>query len=173
MFLSQSELAYDRRIYRAILFFASENGCKSLPNKDADLLFPLIAAIVEHFGGDTRALPQSTFCDDWWIKIRDAIKVALPRGRDENLSDDLSATLERLTDVDWNHYYGETSWTAGLELHSTKGRLVFGETFCLTHPEVLRIQEDIRSNITPADLEHCKQIGLLMRKHILAAQAAK
>ena len=165
---------YDGRIFNALLFFASEEGMQFLPNGEAEILAPLAAATVEYLGGDASKVPAIIHSYDyyWWKQLNDAVKKSL-NTNSRNLDEPLKTFLCELLTVEWKSDHGESWWESGVRSKLEFRQLGFGSTFSLTHPEVLKIQENIKSHITPADLEHCKQIGLLMRKRILTARAAQ
>lgn len=164
---------FREKIFNTILFFASEEGMRSLPNSEEAILLCLARAVVEYCGGNKETVPTRTgpYSPNWTRSLDEAVGQAV---KSKSLGQDMSIALEYILQAEYgSDCLSKDSWKSGVYDQLQFRQIGFGETFCLTHPEVLEIQENISSHMTPADLEHCKQIGLLMRKNILAAHTAK
>ena len=163
-------IRYRGRVFNAILYFASEEGAQSLPNSEEDILLNMARAVVQYCGGDKEEAPSCTgpYNPNWDQRLDEAVDRAL---KNNDLGPDLTPILKHLLNVEYrSDELGESSWQSGMRNELLFMQRGMGETFSLTHPKVLSIQQNIKLHMTPADLEHCKQIGLLMRKNILAAK---
>ena len=174
MNLAIQEGPFGEKIFEVILYFASEEGVKPLPNNEAGLLLPLAGAVVECLGGDVKKIPSphDLAIDDFWLnRVNKEVELVI-QNNPKNFSIELIAALTGMLRVEWKHDYGESWWES-----SIRGYLAFGEisrtrTFYLTHAKVMEIKELLQGNIAPNVAEHCKQIGLLMRKRIIENSAA-
>ena len=169
----RQEAEFRFRILNVLLFYASEEGRQSLPNDEQNILLSLAGATVEYLSGDTTQVPQASriFGDDTWTsRVNKVVGQVLDQNKKE-LSLELTSALKNILHIEWKSDHGEKWWETDIRWWLMFRQTGMASTFSLTHPEVLQIQNVIKPNITPTDLEHCKQIGLLMRKHILAACA--
>lgn len=159
---------FEKRVFGVILYFASEEGTISLPSNEAGILVPFAYAVVEYSGGRTEEMPTSpnylVWVDNWTDHVNEAVESALAENKKE-FSSQLAMALKDLLSVKWQSDHGESWWTSGIERQAIV-KPGFTNHFYISHADVLAIQNDMGKNMAPSDLEHCKQVGLLMRKHI-------
>ncbi len=173
-FAWRSEAEYRKRIFNLILFFASEEGASSLPNGEEKLLLAMAAAVVGHLGGDTSQITQSFpfLCSNWTQNLNGELRRVLEKNT-QNIHANLIRALKDLLSVEWKSSHGECWWESGIRAELMYRQRGLGATFCLTHPEVNKIQESIHKYFNPLTVEQCQQIGALMRGHIILDAAAK
>lgn len=162
------EIRYEIRVFDLILFFASEEGIKPLPNSEAGLLLEMARATMEYLGGEINKVPSPDgipWVDGWPVEFDQAIKLALKQN-DKHLNSALVKALDRLLTVEWKNDHGEKWWESGIRPHLIFRQRGMDNTFYLTVPTVAKVRKNIEKYFDADALEHCTQIGILMRKYI-------
>ncbi len=159
--------AYQHEVFETILFLTSEEGMKPIPNGEAEILLEMAAALVEYLGGDVSNIPDSNaiaFDASWTQRVNSEVKLVLERNS-KHLNPALLQTLCDLLKVKWKHDHGSW-WESNIRYCLMSRQRALGNTFFLVVPAAQRIRENIKKVMDSDTVEHCKQIGILMRKYI-------
>lgn len=159
---------YQVNAFNTILFFASEEGTKPIPNSEREILLEIAAAVTEYLGGNVGNIPQPIHIpinDYWWQTLNRVAEEALKQNS-KRLNPALVEMLSNLLKVGWEHDHGESWWESSIRWHLMFGQRGMDKVFYLTVPEVQGVRENIQKTLDTDTVEHCKQIGTLMRKYI-------
>ena len=168
-----------RDIFGLILFFASSEGLEPLPNSEDYLLLELATAVVDYLGGDGGQIPEPyhvSLIEGWTHRVNRVIGEVLnplnPNSKKLNLV--IAQVLRELLNIEWKSDHGENWWDSGirwqLEYYPDRG---IGWSFHLTVPKAKDARDCIEKYIDPDTVEHCRQIGALMKKYIVRDFAAR
>ena len=84
----------------------------------------------------------------------------------KRLNPTLLQALSDLLKAEWKNDHGESWWESSIRYCLMSRQRDMGKTFFLTVPAAQRIREKIEKFMDLDTVEHCKQIGILMRKYI-------
>ncbi len=169
------DTAFEGTILDIILFFATNEGMESFPDKESGILLPMAAALREYLLGDRGRIPVSRyhhFTDNWDIIVNREVTEAL-RHNSKGLSGKLLKTLADLLRIEWDHDMGESGWKSGLWRHLLFKQSSGVDARFLSVPEaqgVRRLIEEKR--IDENTLGHCKEIGARMNKFFVWYRAS-
>ena len=158
---------YRQKVFNMILFFASEKGMKPLPNSEEGLLLNMTAAVAEYLGSDSEKIPTPGYLfldSNWTRRINQEIDRALLQNN-KLINPSLAEALGNLLRTEWKTDHGESWWESGVRYQLMFRQRGFHETFCLTVPEIQATRENLE-RLDADTVEHCRQIGTLMRKYI-------
>ena len=151
-----------------LLYLASDEGRKELPERWQFLTSEVVGGLVEYLTGqELRATyAHSHGMEDWGSYVNRAVKSAIAEHGDK-ISLELASVLKSMLHFDWNHDHGE-SWSD----NQVRFIMLFGRgprmsrTFALTVPEAADVKDRIIPLLGPAIMEPCCQIAELMKKYI-------
>ncbi len=160
---------YRQEVFDLILFIASEEGMKPIPSGETEVLLEMATAVSEYLVGDTKGMPGPydliLGLDDRWTGWVDQKIEEVLRQNSKHLNPALVEAINDLLKIEWHHDHGDSWWESGV-----KGQLMFRQkgfrgTFCLTVLDAQAARENLEK-LDADTVEHCKQIGILMRKYI-------
>ncbi len=154
------------KVFDTILFFASEEGMKPIPNGEKEVLLEMAAAVSGYLTGIDGAIPapaDTIIYEGWTAWVNERIAEAIKANK-KRLNPALVEALSDLLKIEWQHDHGDSSWRSGIDLPEQRG---YKQVFYLTVPEAQRAREDVEKHLDADTVEHCKQIGVLMRKYIV------
>lgn len=173
MDLAVQERLRNEKTLDLIMYFASGEGIQALPGGEAELILTLAVAVVEYLNGDITKIPSLPYIatdNRWSYKFNAEVELVF-QSNSKNIDPELVIALRDILHVEWQRDYGESWWESPIRWYLVFGRQNYGSTFYLTHAKVKEIEENLRGNIAANTVGHLKQIGGLMRKNILAAEA--
>jgi hypothetical protein len=166
--MARPDPRYKINVFDTILFFASEEGMKPLPNSEAGILLNLVAAVVEYLGGDANKIPEPSylsFNSGWTGRVNSELDSVL-RNNIKSINPSLVEALRDLLSVEWKRDHGESWWESGLRWILMHRQTGIDNVFFLLHPEVIKIQENLKQMDIDTTM-HCRSMGLLMREKII------
>jgi len=160
---------YRRRVFDVILFVASGEGLSPIPSSEAEILLEMAAAVSEYLVGDIKKIPGPNDLilglDGTWVKwVNQKIEGALLQNS-RHLNPALVEALKHLLTIEWRGERRDSWWQSGIKSQLSFRQKGYRGTFYLTVPDALAAREDL-TKLDADTVEHCKQIGLLMRKYI-------
>lgn len=168
--MSRTEDAeYGRRVFDLILFIASEEGTSPIPSSETEILLEMAVAVSEYLVGDIKKIPGPNdlilgLDGGWTGWVNQKIEEALQQNS-KHLNPALVEALKHLLTIEWRSERDDSYWTSGVKSQLRFRQRGFRGTFYLTVPDALAAREDL-TRLDADTVEHCKQIGLLMRKYI-------
>ncbi len=164
----RNEIRYKSNVFDMILLFASEEGLKPIPNRGESILLEMIAAVIEYLGGNTGKIitpEQACYVDNWTGMVNNATEQALEQNS-KRLNPAMIEALKSLLKIEWESERGETWRQSGIETMLMFRQRGMDRVFYLTVPEAQKTRENIEKTLDADTVNHCEQIGILMKKYI-------
>lgn len=161
----------DRQILYLLLYLASDEGRKPLPERWQFLTSEVVGGLFEYLTGQEFRPTYSYFLlphgmEDWGSYANREVEKVLDRHGDK-ISRELALVLKSMLHFEWSHDHGESWGDNPIRFMMLFGRgPVMSSTFYLTVPDA----EEVRNTIIPALSERvlgeCRQIAELMKKYV-------
>ena len=166
--LPRDKVNFNSDVLDLIMYFASEEGINYFSRQEERILLPMASATVLYLGGDVGKIPSPNLLSmvrGWTERLNESVE----RSLELNVKLMKPALVEALRDllhVEWKNERRDIWWESGIHF-----RLMFVPTnlsgnFYFSHAEVVNIQNKIVGRLDADTLEHCKNIGLLMKDQL-------
>lgn len=161
----------DRQILYLLLYFATQEGRKPLPERWQFLTSEVVGGLYEYLTGQEFKNTYPRFLmpygmENWGDYVNKALK-NLPINDSGKISRKLVLMLKHMLWFDWHYDHGE-SWND----NNVRFIMLFGRgpmmspTFSLTVYHAEEIRNEIIPTLPLKMLEECRQIAELMKKYI-------
>lgn len=161
----------DHQILYLLLYLATDEGRKPLPERWQFLTSEVVGGLVEYLTGQELKDTYPHFfmphgMEDWGDYINKSLK-HLPVNYAGKISLKLILILKHMLQFSWHHDHGE-SWND----NQVRFIMLFGRgpimsrTFHLTIPDAEEVKEKIIPALPSKMLEECRQIAGFMKKYI-------
>lgn len=161
----------DRQILYLLLYFASDEGRKPLPERWQFLTSEVTGGLFEYLTGEEFKNTYPYFLmphgmEDWGDYVNKALK-HLPVNYAGKISLKLVLTLKHMLQFKWHHDHGESWDDNHVRFIMLFGRgPIMSRTFNLTVCDAVEVKDEIIPALPKRVLNECRQIAELMKKYI-------